>query len=74
MNGARCIAANGMFGAIGIGVVVPLGGFLFDEIGPAAPFVMIGSMQALLCILSIVVRITAPGLSIAEARAAVETH
>jgi hypothetical protein len=35
---------------------------------------MIGSMQALLCILSIVVRITAPGLSIAEARAAVETH
>ncbi|SVC49135.1 uncharacterized protein METZ01_LOCUS301989, partial [marine metagenome] len=66
------IAANGLFGAIGIGVAVPLGGFLFDEIGPTAPFVMIGSMQAVLCILSIVVRIAAPGLSIAEARAKVE--
>ena len=68
------IAANGLFGAIGIGVAVPLGGFLFDEIGPTAPFVMIGGLQAVLCILSIVVRIAAPGLSIAEARARVKAN
>lgn len=67
------IAFNGLFGAIGIGVAVPVGGLLFDEIGPTAPFVMIGCMQAVLCILAIIVRITAPGLSMDAARAAAET-
>ena len=46
------IAFNGLFGAIGIGVAVPLGGYLFDKIGPTAPFVMISCMQAVLCILA----------------------
>lgn len=68
------IASNGLFGAIGIGVAVPLGGYLFDEIGPTAPFVMIGCMQAVLCILAIIVRITAPGLSMDAARAAADTN
>ncbi len=67
------IAFYGLFGAIGIGVAVPVGGLLFDEIGPTAPFVMIGCMQAVLCILAIIVRITAPGLSMGAARAAAET-
>ena len=68
------IASNGLFGAIGIGVAVPLGGLLFDEIGPTAPFVMIGCLQAVLCILSIIVRITSPGLSMDAARSAAETN
>jgi MFS family permease len=55
------IATNGWFGAIGILIASLLGGYLFDRISPAAPFVMIGIFQALVFVFAIYVRLSAPG-------------
>jgi MFS family permease len=55
------IATNGWFGAVGILIASLLGGYLFDVLGPWAPFVMIGVFQAAVCGFAVIVRITAPG-------------
>ena len=55
------VATNGWFGAIGILIASLLGGYLFDRVGPAAPFVMIGIFQALVFLFAVFVRLTAPG-------------
>jgi len=50
-----------MFGAAGILLSTFIGGRLFDSIGPAAPFVFIGSLTAIVFILAVICRIRAPG-------------
>ena len=50
-----------MFGAVGILVSVGIGGRLFDAIGPAAPFGLIGVLNAVVMLLAIIVRIKSPG-------------
>jgi MFS family permease len=52
------------FGAIGILVSSWFGGMLFDSIAPAAPFVLIGIMNAAVAVLAIIVRIKSPGLAV----------
>jgi MFS family permease len=55
------VGAFNMCGAIGIFVASGLGGRLFDSIGPAAPFGLIGVLNALVMLLAIIVRIKSPG-------------
>lgn len=55
------VGAFNMCGAIGIFVASGLGGRLFDAIGPAAPFGLIGFFNALVTLFAIYVRIKAPG-------------
>ena len=55
------IATNGWCGAVGILIASLLGGYLFDALGPAAPFVMIGLFQAAVCIYAVFLRLVAPG-------------
>jgi predicted MFS family arabinose efflux permease len=55
------IAMNGFFGAIGILIAFAVGGRLFDSMGPSAPFVMAGVVQLVLFVLTIAVRVLAPG-------------
>ena len=47
-------------GAIGILIIAKAGGNLFDSMSPHAPFVIVGSINALLMLFSIYVRIKAP--------------
>jgi MFS family permease len=57
-------AVIGMFnmcGAVGIFVSSGVGGRLFDSIGPAAPFVLVGAMNFCVFLLAVVVRIYSPG-------------
>ena len=49
------------FGALGILCCAWLGGILFDRIAPWAPFLFVGSLQALLLIGAVVVRVQSPG-------------
>jgi MFS family permease len=55
------VGAFNMCGAIGIFFASGLGGRLFDSIGPAAPFVLVGVLNAVVTILAIIVRIKSPG-------------
>ena len=55
------VGAFNTCGAIGILVAGGLGGRLFDAIAPAAPFVLIGILNACVMLFAIVVRIKAPG-------------
>lgn len=55
------VGAFNMCGAIGILLAGLVGGRLFDAVSPAAPFVMIGVMNALVMLLAIVVRMRSPG-------------
>jgi len=55
------VGAFNMCGAIGIFVASGLGGRLFDAAGPAAPFALIGFLNALVFLAAIVVRIKSPG-------------
>lgn len=55
------VGAFNMCGAIGIFVASGLGGRLFDAIGPAAPFGLIGFLNGVVCLLAIIVRIKSPG-------------
>ncbi|MGI9292216.1 MAG: MFS transporter [Gammaproteobacteria bacterium] len=55
------VATNGWFGAVGILIASLLGGYLFDSLSPAAPFVMIGIFQAAVFVYAVIVRLTAPG-------------
>ena len=64
------IAMNGFFGAIGIMVAFAVGGRLFDSWAPYGPFVMIGLLQLVLCVLAFVVRLASPGQARSAAQAA----
>ncbi len=55
------VGAFNTFGAIGILIAGVAGGRLFDAVGPAAPFALIGFLNALVMFFAIVVRIKAPG-------------
>jgi len=48
-------------GAIGILITSKGGGWLFDHVGPASPFVMIGTLNLLVLIAAILVRSRSPG-------------
>jgi MFS family permease len=48
-------------GAIGILVSSLLGGYLFDKVSPAAPFILIGGMNFMVAVLAIIVRFKSPG-------------
>ncbi|ARN73391.1 MFS transporter [Oceanicoccus sagamiensis] len=50
-----------VFGAVGILVATGIGGRMFDQIGPAAPFVLIGMANFLLVFAGLYVRKKAPG-------------
>jgi MFS family permease len=49
------------FGAIGIFFAVAIGGRLFDSLGGYGPFLLIGSINAVVVILAIIVRVLSPG-------------
>lgn len=55
------IAMNSTFGAIGILILMLIGGRLFDSWGPWAPFVIAGFYQIFLLAAAMVIRIVAPG-------------
>ncbi|MGI9342370.1 MAG: MFS transporter [Gammaproteobacteria bacterium] len=55
------VGAFNMCGAIGIFIASGLGGRLFDSIGPAAPFGLIGFLNGVVMLLAIWVRIKSPG-------------
>jgi MFS family permease len=57
------VATNAWFGAIGILVATLLGGYLFDVIGPSAPFVMLGVFQTVVFAFAVFVRWSSPGLA-----------
>jgi MFS family permease len=63
---ASVIATNSLFGALGILILTVVGGRLYDAWGPWAPFVIAGAYQAVLLVIAIVIRIVAPGISVAE--------
>jgi MFS family permease len=58
------IAMTQTFGAIGILFFTVVGGRLFDEWGPWAPFVIAGAYQAALLVAAVVIRVVSPGLSL----------
>jgi MFS family permease len=58
---ASVVAAFNFCGAIGILVTSKLGGYLFDHVGPASPFIMIGVLNLLVLVASLVVRSRHPG-------------
>jgi len=54
----------GMFnisGAIGILIITTLGGRMFDQLSPKAPFLVVGAINLLVMLGGIYVRIKAPG-------------
>jgi MFS family permease len=55
------VATNGWFGAVGILIASLLGGYLFDVLGPWAPFVMIGVFQGCVFFFAVGVRVLSPG-------------
>lgn len=64
---ASVVATFSFCGAIGILVTSKLGGYLFDHVGPWAPFVMIGVLNLVVLAMALVVRMRAPGAAPAEA-------
>ena len=56
-----------MFGALGIILAAVIGGWVFDRVAPWAPFVLVGSVQAVLMLFAIAIRIRAPGNPVAGA-------
>jgi MFS family permease len=50
-----------VFGAVGILISTGIGGRLFDSVGPAAPFAMIGVLAACVAVFAIYVRLRSPG-------------
>ncbi|MFP4684026.1 MAG: MFS transporter [Ectothiorhodospira sp.] len=55
------LAAFNISGALGILLIVLIGGRLFDAVDPRAPFVLVGSINFLLIFASLYVRLKAPG-------------
>lgn len=47
-----------LFGALGILIFTAIGGRIFDAWGPWAPFVLVGSYQATLLVIAIIIRLT----------------
>ena len=58
---AAVIGMNGMFGALGILIFSYFGGIWFDEWRPAGPFIVVGALQAVLLVVTAIVRVIAPG-------------
>jgi predicted MFS family arabinose efflux permease len=58
---ASVVAAFNFCGAIGILVTSQLGGWLFDRVGPTAPFVMVGLLNLAVLVGALVVRARDPG-------------
>lgn len=65
------IGAFNISGAIGILIIAAIGGRLFDAMSPKAPFIIVGSINALLTLYSIAVRIQASKSSEASAAGSV---
>jgi MFS family permease len=62
-------AVVGMFntsGAIGILIASWFGGMLFDQVSPAAPFVLVGILNGVVAILALIVRLKSPGAAPGE--------
>ena len=55
------VAGFNMSGAVGILFCSFVGGYLFDAIDPRATFIMVGIINAVVCILAVLVRLKAPG-------------
>ena len=55
------IGGFNIMGALGILFCSMIGGWLFDAVAPSATFVMIGTFNGIICLLSIFVRIKSPG-------------
>jgi MFS family permease len=55
------VGAFNMCGAIGIFFASGLGGRLFDSVGPAGPFVLIGVLNGVVVLIAVMVRIKSPG-------------
>jgi MFS family permease len=68
---ASVIGMFNMFGAAGILLSTFVGGRLFDSIRPAAPFVFIGSLTAIVFVLAVICRVRAPGEGVGRRPAAV---
>lgn len=62
------------FGAIGIFIAVAIGGRLFDIVGGYGPFVLIGSLNAVVVLFAIIVRIKSPGDMSGNKSGAVVVH
>ncbi|NCA71028.1 MAG: MFS transporter [Sphingobacteriia bacterium] len=54
------LGAFNVAGAIGILLITPIGGFLFDRVDPRAPFVIVGIINVMLMFASIYVRMRFP--------------
>jgi MFS family permease len=54
------LGAFNVAGAIGILLITPIGGYLFDQLDPRAPFVVVGVINVLLVFASIYVRVRHP--------------
>ncbi|AGA91966.1 arabinose efflux permease family protein [Thioflavicoccus mobilis 8321] len=63
------LGAFNIAGAIGILLITTSGGRLFDGIDPRAPFVVVGTINVLLMLASLYVRLRAPGKAAAEIEA-----
>jgi len=55
------VAGFNISGAIGILFCSFVGGYLFDAIDPRATFVLVGSINAVVCLLAVLVRLMSPG-------------
>ena len=58
---ASVVAVFNFCGAIGILVTSKIGGYLFDHVGPSAPFIMIGVLNLAVLVAALVVRARHPG-------------
>jgi MFS family permease len=56
------VAMSGWCGAVGILLAAVIGGRLFDDVAPSAPFVMIGIVQLLLTAVAVALRRSAAGM------------
>ena len=63
------IATNGLFGAVGILIAAVVGGRLFDAWGGHAPFVIVGVVQLVLCVVAVATRFLAPGHALQRQKA-----
>lgn len=54
------IGAFSLAGGIGILIISGVGGQIFDQIGPRAPFILVGLMNGLVFLAAIMVRLRAP--------------
>ncbi|MCG5509036.1 MFS transporter [Ectothiorhodospira lacustris] len=60
------LAMFNISGALGILLIMMIGGRLFDQIDPRAPFVLVGAINILMMLASFYVRAKAPGMTISQ--------